>query len=43
VPELRLPADLPVRFVFPHAPEMPVTAFGGQRARVVRFWPGRWC
>lgn len=33
VPELRLPADLPVRFVFPHAPEMPVTAFGGQRAR----------
>lgn len=33
VPELHLPADLPVRFVFPHAPEMPVTAFGGQRAR----------
>lgn len=33
VPELRLPAALPVRFVFPHAPEMPVTAFGGQRAR----------
>ena len=33
VPELRLPNDLPVRFVFPHAPEMPVTAFGGQRAR----------
>lgn len=33
VPELRLPADLPVRFVFPHAPEMPVSAFGGQRAR----------
>ena len=33
VPELRLPADLPVRFVFPHAPEMAVTAFGGQRAR----------
>lgn len=33
VPELRLPADLPVRFVFPHAPEMSVTAFGGQRAR----------
>jgi phospholipase/carboxylesterase len=33
VPELRLPADLPVRFVFPHAPEIPVTAFGGQRAR----------
>lgn len=33
VPELRLPADLPVRFVFPHAPEMAVTAFAGQRAR----------
>jgi phospholipase/carboxylesterase len=33
VPELRLPANLPVRFVFPHAPEMAVTAFGGQRAR----------
>jgi phospholipase/carboxylesterase len=33
VPQLRLPPDLPVRFVFPHAPEMAVTAFGGQRAR----------
>ncbi|MDP4916459.1 MAG: alpha/beta hydrolase [Haliea sp.] len=33
VPQLRLPAGLPVRFVFPHAPEMAVTAFGGQRAR----------
>jgi phospholipase/carboxylesterase len=33
VPQLQLPADLPVRFVFPHAPEMAVTAFGGQRAR----------
>jgi len=33
VPELRLPANLPVRFVFPHAPEIAVTAFGGQRAR----------
>ena len=33
VPELHLPNDLPVRFVFPHAPEMPVAAFGGQRAR----------
>ena len=31
VPELRLPASLPVRFVFPHAPEIAVTAFGGQR------------
>jgi len=33
VPELRLPASLPVRFVFPHAPEIAVSAFGGQRAR----------
>ena len=33
VPELHLPHNLPVRFVFPHAPEMPVSAFGGQRAR----------
>jgi phospholipase/carboxylesterase len=33
VPQLGLPKDLPVRFVFPHAPEMAVTAFGGQRAR----------
>jgi phospholipase/carboxylesterase len=33
VPELRLPDNLPVRFVFPHAPEMSVTAFGGERAR----------
>ena len=33
VPQLRLPAELPVRFVFPHAPEISVTAFGGQRAR----------
>lgn len=33
VPELHLPPGLPVRFVFPHAPEMAVTAFGGQRAR----------
>ena len=41
VPALRLPADLPVRFVFPHAPEMPVTAFGGQRARAwFDFAPG---
>ena len=29
VPELGLPADLPVRFVFPHAPSMPVTVNGG--------------
>ena len=41
VPQLRLPADLPVRFVFPHAPEMSVTAFGGQRARAwFDFGPG---
>lgn len=33
VPLLRLPAELPVRFVFPHAPEIPISAFGGQRAR----------
>ena len=33
VPQLRLPPHLPVRFVFPHAPEIAVTAFGGQRAR----------
>lgn len=33
VPQLRLPVDLPVRFVFPHAPEIAVSAFGGQRAR----------
>lgn len=33
VPQLHLPAHLAVRFVFPHAPEMAVTAFGGQRAR----------
>lgn len=33
VPQLHLPQNLPVRFVFPHAPEMAVTAFGGQRAR----------
>ena len=41
VPELRLPVEFPVRFVFPHAPEMPVTAFGGQRARAwFDFGPG---
>jgi phospholipase/carboxylesterase len=33
VPQLGLPESLPVRFVFPHAAEMAVTAFGGQRAR----------
>lgn len=29
VPDLSLPADLPVRFVFPHAPVRPVTLNGG--------------
>jgi len=28
-PELRLPPDLPVRFVFPHAPSIPVTINNG--------------
>ncbi|MBF0276161.1 MAG: alpha/beta fold hydrolase [SAR324 cluster bacterium] len=29
VPELELPASLPIRFVFPHAPQRPVTINGG--------------
>lgn len=29
VPELQLPAELAVRFVFPHAPSIPVTINGG--------------
>ncbi len=33
VPELRLPAELPLRFVFPHAPVRPVTINGGMRMR----------
>jgi len=33
VPELRLPADLPLRFVFPHAPVQPVTINGGMAMR----------
>jgi len=33
VPELRLPADLGVRFVFPHAPLRPVTINNGMRMR----------
>ena len=33
VPELRLPADLPLRFVFPHAPMRPVTINGGMVMR----------
>jgi len=35
VPELRLPAHLPVRFVFPHAPMQPVTINAGM---VMRAW-----
>lgn len=33
VPELRLPADSAVRFIFPHAPERPITINGGMRMR----------
>ena len=33
VSELRLPASLPVRFVFPHAPVRPVTINNGMRMR----------
>ena len=33
VPELRLPADAGIRFLFPHAPEQPVTINGGMRMR----------
>ena len=33
VPELRLPADHGVRFVFPHAPQRAVTINGGMRMR----------
>ena len=33
VPELRLPADLPLRFIFPHAPVRPVTINGGMEMR----------
>lgn len=29
VPHLKLPNSLPVRFIFPHAPEIPVTINGG--------------
>lgn len=29
LPELKLPANAPVRFIFPHAPSMPVTVNGG--------------
>lgn len=33
VPELRLPENLPLRFVFPHAPTRPVTINGGMSMR----------
>ncbi len=33
VPELRIPADMPLRFVFPHAPVRPVTINGGMAMR----------
>ena len=33
VPELRLPAELPLRFIFPHAPVRPVTLNGGYPMR----------
>ena len=33
VPELRLPGELPLRFVFPHAPIRPVTVNGGMEMR----------
>ena len=29
VPELRLPNSLPVRFIFPHSPSIPVSINGG--------------
>ncbi|TKB08146.1 alpha/beta hydrolase [Desulforhopalus sp. IMCC35007] len=29
VPELAIPEDLPIRFIFPHAPSIPVTVNGG--------------
>lgn len=35
VPELGLPADAAIRFIFPHAPTMPVTCNGGY---VMRAW-----
>lgn len=33
VPELGLPDDLKLRFIFPHAPERPITINGGMRMR----------
>lgn len=33
VPELKLPDSMSVKFIFPHAPERPVTINGGMRMR----------
>ncbi|MDO6459271.1 alpha/beta hydrolase fold domain-containing protein [Granulosicoccaceae sp. 1_MG-2023] len=33
VPELKLPAQLPLRFLFPHAPVRPITVNGGMAMR----------
>lgn len=33
VPELKLPESMAVKFIFPHAPERPVTINGGMRMR----------
>jgi len=33
VPELKLPASMSVKFIFPHAPERPVTINGGMKMR----------
>lgn len=33
VPELKLPAELGIKFIFPHAPVMPVTINGGYEMR----------
>ena len=33
VPELKLPESMAVKFLFPHAPERPVTINGGMRMR----------
>ena len=33
VPELHLPPELAIRFIFPHAPVMPVTLNGGMKIR----------
>lgn len=35
IPQLRLPQDMGIRFIFPHAPEIPVTVNGGF---VMRAW-----